>query len=73
VNKVPIYEYRCHQCAEKFEKFVRHSAAAAEVECPKCHGSEVKKVVSVFGTSGLGIASSSLDSVSVGSCNTGGG
>ncbi|NIO72022.1 MAG: zinc ribbon domain-containing protein, partial [Anaerolineae bacterium] len=36
MSKVPIYEYRCRQCAEKFEKFVRSSAAAAEVECPKC-------------------------------------
>jgi putative FmdB family regulatory protein len=70
---VPIYEYRCHQCAEKFERFVRNSAAAAEVECPKCHGSEVKKVFSVFGTGGFSTASSSPDSVSVGSCNTGGG
>ncbi len=70
---MPIYEYRCRQCAEKFEKLVRSSIAATEVECPKCHSSEVKKVFSVFGTSGFSTASSSLDSASVGSCNTGGG
>jgi len=70
---VPIYEYRCRQCAEKFEKLVRSSAAAAKVECPKCHSSEVKKVFSVFGTSGFGTASPGFDSVSAGSCDTGGG
>lgn len=70
---MPIYEYRCRQCAEKFETFVRNSAAAAEVECPKCHSSEVKKVFSVFGTGGFSANSLSYDSVSVGSCNTGSG
>jgi putative FmdB family regulatory protein len=70
---VPIYEYRCSQCAEKFETFVRSSAAAAEVECPKCHSPEVKKVFSVFGTSGFSTASPSLDNVSASLCNTGGG
>jgi putative FmdB family regulatory protein len=73
MSKVPIYEYRCSQCAEKFESFVRSRAAAAEIECPKCHSSKVKKVFSVFGTSGFSTARSNPDRVSVGSCDTGGG
>jgi len=32
---MPIYEYRCPQCGEKFEKIV--TAAAAKVNCEKCH------------------------------------
>ena len=70
---MPIYEYRCRHCGEKFDHFVRSSAAAADVECPQCHSLEVKKVFSVFGTSGFSTAGSSLDRVSASSCNTGGG
>jgi len=47
---MPIYEYRCKQCDAKFEKRVKLSTQAAEIECPKCGARRVEKAVSLFGT-----------------------
>ncbi len=44
---MPIYEYECSKCCEKFEKLVFRSDEA--VSCPKCESSEVQKVLSVCG------------------------
>jgi len=47
---MPIYEYRCLECGEKFEKLVRLSTSTSEIECPKCGGQEVGKLISAFCT-----------------------
>jgi putative FmdB family regulatory protein len=46
---MPIYEYRCLECGEEFERLVRSMNPALEVECPKCGGRKVKKLLSTFG------------------------
>jgi putative FmdB family regulatory protein len=48
---VPLYEYRCLSCDELFE--ARRSMAEADdgVSCPDGHG-DVRRLLSVFGTSG---------------------
>jgi putative FmdB family regulatory protein len=64
---MPIYEYRCEICGEKFEKFVRSSSAQMELKCPSCGSEQVEKAFSVFGTmssSGRGTSASSA------ACNT---
>ncbi len=66
---MPVYEYRCSKCGEKFEKFVRSVSARNEVVCPRCGNTEVKKLVSLFGLTG-GLQTSSGGSG--GSCVTGG-
>ncbi len=43
---MPIYEYEC-SCGERFEKLVRMSAP--DPNCPKCNGTEVRKLVSAAG------------------------
>ena len=45
---MPIYEYRCKECGEKFEKLVRFSTSTSEIECPKCGGRKVEKLISAF-------------------------
>jgi len=45
---MPIYEYRCQECGEKFEKLVRFSTSISEIECPKCGGRNVGKLISAF-------------------------
>jgi len=45
---MPIYEYRCSECEEKFEKLVRLSASTSEIECPKCGEQRVEKLISTF-------------------------
>jgi putative FmdB family regulatory protein len=54
---VPIYEYQCMECGEKFEKFVRSMNSPLKIECPKCGGRKVEKRLSVFGVQSSGSAS----------------
>jgi putative FmdB family regulatory protein len=46
---MPIYEYRCEECGEGFEMFVRSASRQAEPKCPRCGSRRVKKSVSLFG------------------------
>ena len=48
---MPLYEYRCQQCGEEFERFVRSFLAAGEVTCPACGSRQVERLISVFGLS----------------------
>jgi putative FmdB family regulatory protein len=41
---VPLYEYQCKQCGNRFEKIQSFSAPEIK-ECPKCAG-EVEKLIS---------------------------
>ena len=59
---MPIYEYRCSECGEKFEKFVRSGQASGTVECPACGSQKVAKAFSVFGMSGGGTRAESAAS-----------
>ena len=43
---MPIYEYRCQDCGNQFEKLVRRDAAAPE--CPSCGHSNLAQVLSTF-------------------------
>jgi len=49
---MPIFEYVCGECGEKFEKLVRSASAPCEVVCPKCGAKKVEKAFSLFGVSG---------------------
>ena len=44
--RMPIYEYRCLSCDERFEELVRRPDDAAP--CPQCGGAEVERLLSVF-------------------------
>lgn len=45
---MPIYEYRCPECDERFEKLVRTSGSQAEVVCPSCGSARAQRLVSSF-------------------------
>lgn len=60
---MPIYEYRCKECGERFDKFVRSTATPIEIICPKCQGTQCRKSISLFGmgsssAQGVGAAAS---------------
>jgi len=45
---MPIYEYRCHRCRQIFSILVRSLSADVSVMCPRCAGSDVRRLVSRF-------------------------
>ena len=50
---MPIYEYRCQECGEKFDKLVRSDNDQADLACPNCGSKQAEKLFSVFGTKGF--------------------
>ena len=47
---MPLYEYRCRNCGERFEELVRMGTADSEIACPKCGKTEADKELSAFAT-----------------------
>jgi putative FmdB family regulatory protein len=43
---MPIYEYRCRACDERFEELVRNPDVV--VPCPACGGRDAERLLSVF-------------------------
>ena len=44
---MPVYEYRCESCGERFEKLVRSiHQEPTELRCPACQGTEVRRLIS---------------------------
>ncbi len=48
---MPLYEYYCSDCRGKFETLISYQASLGEIECVKCHGSHVRKLISVVARS----------------------
>jgi len=47
---MPIYEYQCTQCEERFEVRQSMGADGSELHCPKCTTQNPKRVLSSFFT-----------------------
>lgn len=44
---MPVYEYKCESCGERFDKLVRSiHQDPPEVHCPACQGTEVVRLIS---------------------------
>jgi putative FmdB family regulatory protein len=50
---LPIYEYRCHNCGEKFE-VLAYSQSDTAIICPKCGSENVERVMSGFASTDAG-------------------
>jgi putative FmdB family regulatory protein len=70
---VPIYEYECGDCGQKFEKLVRHAGADTPVTCPDCRSERVQKKMSVCGFLHAGAAKSGADLSPATNCQPSGG
>lgn len=62
---MPLYEYYCTDCQNKFELLVSHHNAD-EVVCMKCHSEKVRRLLSVFSAKRSNSDSSSFDDSSSG-------
>ncbi len=49
---MPIYEYRCASCDERFEELVRRPEDT--VACPQCGGADAERLLSTFAGVGGG-------------------
>jgi putative FmdB family regulatory protein len=67
---MPLYEYRCHDCHERFEKYVR--AWGEAVDCPACASSAVDKLLSTFAFASAGGRGSAPSPGGGGGCCGGG-
>ena len=45
---MPIYEYECRKCRERFEVLQKASDSNAGLNCPKCDTDEPERVLSAF-------------------------
>jgi putative FmdB family regulatory protein len=65
---MPIFEYRCENCGDRFDQFFRSldEESRYSMVCPRCGSESLHKLVSVFGLGGnvgsAGSCSSSTDS-----------
>jgi putative FmdB family regulatory protein len=55
---VPIYEYVCKSCNQKFEKLVRSMNSDEVIPCPECGGKKTSRQFSSFAV-GAGAGKSS--------------
>ncbi len=62
---MPIYEYECPDCDEKFEQFKPVHASGEDVPCPKC-ATPAPRVVSRLACSASGCESAVTPSYSFG-------
>ncbi len=47
---MPIYEYECQKCGEKFEVFRSIADTEDKVKCPKCGSKNSQRTFSTFAT-----------------------
>jgi putative FmdB family regulatory protein len=64
---MPIYEYTCRACGERFSKLQRMGSDAADIRCPACGGDDVRRELSGFSS-----AASSSSSAPSSGCGSGG-
>lgn len=49
---MPIYEYICGDCQQRFEHFFRSRQENQEVACTHCGGRNIRRIFSTFGVGG---------------------
>lgn len=49
---MPLFEFKCKKCGEKFEELVFSIGGDEEIECPKCGSVKVEKQMSAFASTG---------------------
>jgi putative FmdB family regulatory protein len=68
---MPIYEYRCQSCGDKFEKLVRRSTDVMETGCPACGDKHLEQQYSTFAARGGSSDEASFSPAQTRSCEGG--
>lgn len=50
---MPIYEYECRKCGERFEILQRMNEDNTNVRCPICNTDKPKKILSLFSSGSI--------------------
>jgi len=66
---MPIYEYQCSQCGQKFEVRQSMGEDGSKLSCPKCSAQNPRRLLSSFFSPGS--SSSELSETSYPSCSSG--
>lgn len=53
---MPIYEYECTSCGQRFELRRGIADSDSEIKCPHCGAEQPRRVLSVFATGSSGSA-----------------
>ena len=56
---MPIYEYTCESCSNKFEQLVRTMSGEPKAKCPECGSTKTARSLSVFAVGAEGARSKS--------------
>src|SRR6266852_1266433 len=48
MSAMPVYEFNCSKCGERFEVMGNYAEREKEHACPKCGSTEVKQAISLF-------------------------
>jgi len=51
---MPLYEYQCTSCGQRFEVLQRMGASATGLACPECGRPEVEREFSTFASASAG-------------------
>ncbi len=43
---MPIYEYECIECGNRFDKLIRNPNKPPKIICPACEGKDVQRLIS---------------------------
>ncbi len=71
---MPLFEFECVKCGQRFEKLVRSGNTVVTVECPACHSHRARKKISSFAHNKAGASSAESAAASSGkSCSCSGG
>jgi putative FmdB family regulatory protein len=54
---MPLYEYQCRGCGNRFEALVRRETPPP---CPECHGEDLERLLSMFAVSSESTKSQAL-------------
>ncbi len=67
---MPLYEYQCEECGDRFEKLVSLRDATRRSKCPKCGSKSVRKLMSaVASVSSKSDGAGEFPTCPTGTCN----